>query len=321
MGDLRVFVGDGARERLCQAFERARRSIDVECYDVSDPQVLRALANAARSGDVAVRVHVEGHRKRFDRDEATKPSREQPVAAIFKELRDRLGPRVQIVVDDGSELLHAKAAVIDDKLALFCTANMTCSGFGSPGEVLIEDRAPADVHAIGASLQGQSAESDRVCAGSRTGLRGRIDAMLDAPGDLRIASEDLSDPEIVGRLIARRLAGKADRILIGRDYNNSRFAAAAVAWLAANRVDVRAPSGEPYMHEKYVDAGDRIYVGSGNLTRDGLDEADEVGIVASARDFGIGRAELRHDFDRAWASAAHLRGELGKQAHRVARAR
>ena len=45
------------------------------------------------------------------------------------------------------------------------------------------------------------------------------------------------------------------------------------------------------MHEKYVDAGDRIYIGSANLTRNGLDEGCELGLVAAAADFEVTYAQ------------------------------
>ena len=57
------------------------------------------------------------------------------------------------------------------------------------------------------------------------------------------------------------------------------------------------------MHEKYIDAGARLYVGSANLTRDGIDEAHEVGIIANAADFEDGAASLRSYFDSMWRSA------------------
>ena len=75
-----------------------------------------------------------------------------------------------------------------------------------------------------------------------------------------------------------------------------------MARLVGAGVDVRTPSAG-YMHEKLVDDGERTYIGSANLTRNGIDESYEVGIVADAGDFIDGGAALRADFDRHWSQA------------------
>jgi HKD family nuclease len=116
--------------------------------------------------------------------------------------------------------------------------------------------------------------------------------------DERIAMEDLSDRQVVGALIERRLRGFHDEVLVKCERN----ATSSLLRLHAAGVDVRALLNT-HLHEKYVDAGDRIYIGSTNLTRNGLDESREIGLVANAADFGDGADALRADFDRMWRSA------------------
>jgi len=70
-------------------------------------------------------------------------------------------------------------------------------------------------------------------------------------------------------------------------------------------VDVRSPRAG-YMHEKLVDDGEQVYVGSANLTRNGIDESYEVGVVADSSDFTDGGAALRADFDRRWSDACQI---------------
>jgi len=83
--------------------------------------------------------------------------------------------------------------------------------------------------------------------------------------------------------------------------------------LADAGVGVRVCRSDAFMHDKFIDAGDRLYVGSANLTRNGLDEAREIGIVAQAADFDDGGRRLRLQFDEMWAASRPLtRRELGK---------
>src|SRR5579864_467652 len=77
--------------------------------------------------------------------------------------------------------------------------------------------------------------------------------------------------------------------------------------LAHAGVAIRSPAHQ-FFHAKYVDGGDRIYVGSANLTRNGLDEAREVGVCAAATRFADGGAQLRRTFDEQWSRATPASG-------------
>jgi phosphatidylserine/phosphatidylglycerophosphate/cardiolipin synthase-like enzyme len=271
MSDLAVCFGPAARAAICHAFDGATKSISAEFYDLKDGAVRAALARAQARG-VVVDVRTEHHRHAFD----------------------------------SHAVLHAKAAVIDQRTAIVTTANVTRSGFGSPGEVCVVDDRPDDVRALSAAIAGQTdptCSHERIVAGPGTALRDSVAAMLISPSDLRIASEDLSDERVVEALIARHAAGHNDRVLINDKGTLSREQQRTVCRLNGAGVAVRAPV-DAYMHEKYVDDGDRIYVGSANLTRNGLDEGREIGLVAPACDFGIGAAELRAHFDELWSSSS-----------------
>jgi phosphatidylserine/phosphatidylglycerophosphate/cardiolipin synthase-like enzyme len=124
---------------------------------------------------------------------------------------------------------------------------------------------------------------------------------LESPSDVRIATEGLSDEQIVGDLVARHAGGHHDRVLIEAE----RFTPAqtlAIRHLRDDGVEVRALDGV-YMHEKFVDDGDEIYVGSANLTRNGIDEGREIGVVAPASEFGEAADTLVARFDTMWSSA------------------
>jgi hypothetical protein len=152
-------------------------------------------------------------------------------------------------------------------------------------------------------MHGHTAWSQRVVAGTRSDLRARLDRLLDAPRDLSVAVEDLSDPHMVAKLIERREQGKTDRVIVDHDFAPRKYGAKALEWLRANGVDVRALAHHAYMHEKYIDGGDAIYVGSANCTRNGLDEAQEAGVVAPSADFEDGGRKLRRYFNLLWREA------------------
>jgi len=274
MGGLSVCFGAAARDALCRSFDAATRSIAAEFYDLKDPAVKAAIARAC-ARHVAVDIRTEHRRHDF----VSHP------------------------------MLHAKAAVVDGRSAIFTTANVTRSGFESPGEVCVIDNCPTDVAALQAAITGKtsiSGCSNRVIAGPSPSVRTSIESLLRSSADVRIASEDLSDDRIVDELIARHGAGRADRVLINANGAMSRAQRRTVSRLTHAGVAVRAPSGA-YMHDKYVDNGDSIYVGSANLTRNGLDEGCEIGLVAKASDFGPGADSLRANFDAMWSSASAVR--------------
>jgi phosphatidylserine/phosphatidylglycerophosphate/cardiolipin synthase-like enzyme len=291
MSDLSVSLGTCAREAFCDAFDGARSSIDAEFFSITDPAVVDSLNRAAARG-VRVRVAVEGDPHRF-RHSA------HPREPSDRAVRGGLDASVDVVVSRVPHaLVHGKAAVVDDSVALIATANATATGFGSPGEALVVVRDGTDVRSVRAEIADAAAGIDR-----RPLMRPLLDDLFRSPCDLRVASEDLSDPKVVAWLVHRARAGHDDKILVGR-----RPSQAAKKWLhrlADAGVEVRVPE-RGYMHEKFIDAGARLYVGSAYLTHDGIDEAHEVGIIADAADFGAGAASLRTDFDSMWRTSRQM---------------
>ena len=290
MSSLFVHIGSDARAALCEAFDRARASIDAEFYSIGDRDVVESLNDAAHRG-VRVRITLEGDTHRYRGPRAVEPE--------DRIIRRGLDDSIDVVISRRpNPLVHGKAAVIDRKIAFVATANATQTGFASPGEVAIEDRDERDAAEVSRKID-LAAGGDPV----RSKLRDELRVLFSSHHDLRIASEDLSDWRTVAWLVHRARAGRHDRVLIARP--SSRCAAEAVERLVKAGVDVRAPRAG-YMHEKVVDDGERVYVGSANLTRNGIDESYEIGVVADSSDFIDGGAALRADFDRQWSDARQL---------------
>jgi len=174
--------------------------------------------------------------------------------------------------------------------------------------VCVVDDRPSDVLAFGNAIAGKTSNANhgcRVIAGPSPAVRAAVESLLASRADIRIASEDLSDERVICDLIARRGAGHADRVLVNARGTMSPAQRRTICRLQHTGVAVRAPA-KNYMHEKYVDSGDRIYVGSANLTRNGLDEGCELGLVAPAADFGSGADILRRNFDEMWRDASPI---------------
>lgn len=287
MSHLRVHIGSDARTAMCEAFDHARTSIDAEFYSIGDRVVVESLNDAAKRG-VHVRVTLEGDTHRY-----RGPRSAEPEDAV---VRGGLDDSIDVVISRRPHaLVHGKAAVVDEKTAFVATANATRTGFRAPGEVAVEDRDRADARAVLREIDGAAAG-----APVRSRLRDALRDLFASRRDLRVASEDLSDWRTVAWLVHRAHAGHRDRVLIGPPA--SRSGAEMCRRLTEAGIDVRVPRSG-YMHEKLVDDGERAYVGSANLTRNGIDESYEVGIVAGFGDFADGGRSLRADFDRSWRDA------------------
>lgn len=308
MADLQVSTGFGARDALCTAFDFARESISAEFNRLSDTTVIASL-NAAAARGVAVDVQLEGMPDRYDR--AGRHGAADPAAAVSDPLatvRGRLSPLVHLTIaDDPLVLLHAKLAIVDHERALVTTANQTASGFGCPGEVLVSDTDPIDVRALQSALDRHDGESGKhVVSGPGPQLRARLEPLFQTTADLSIAVEDLSDRQVVAALEARHATGHHDRILVNARTKVSATQARIVRELESTGVAVHCLPGR-YMHNKYIDAGTQLFVGSANLTRNGLDEAREVGVFAQPADFADGAVALRAQFEHDWENSVPVR--------------
>jgi cardiolipin synthase A/B len=302
MDELQVAIGTSAHDALCNAFAQARSSIDAEFFSISDPSVINSLNEAAARG-VHVRLHVEARPHRYDHRVESKShagDRIRSSSSLTRALRQKFSNQVDIVLEDNDgELMHGKAAVVDDATAYITTTNPTWRGFANPGDALISDAVPRDVQAVKDNIDHKvSNDAAYAVGGPSPQLRERLTNMFSSSHDLSIASEDLSDRDVVAHLVERQALGHHDRVLIG----DRRTAAEmqALDWLRQTGVEVRTLSSG-YMHAKYVDDGDELYVGSANLTRNGLDEAHEIGIIAPAKVMPSGAATLRAGFEANWS--------------------
>jgi phosphatidylserine/phosphatidylglycerophosphate/cardiolipin synthase-like enzyme len=285
MTSIAVHLGSDARAALREAFDSARETIDAEYFSIGDPEIVASLNRAAARG-VRVRVVVEGDPRRFHSRKAKEPD--------IDRLRGGLDADVDVVISHAPHaLVHGKAAIVDGVLAAVGTANPMPSGLDDPGDVIVFDRNPRDVTEVAAKIRAAAS-----AAPDPRPLRASLKVLFASSCDLRVASEGLSDPGIASALARRAREGRHDRVIVDRA--PAKASRRVLRQLVRAGVEVRMPE-HGHMHEKYVDSGKQIYVGSANLTYDGLDIAREIGIVADAADFGDGADALRADFDAMWS--------------------
>lgn len=248
---------------------KARKSVLVECYLISDPAIVQALQTARLHG-CDVRVLME----------------ETPFGGfsmnqtVRNELRSsgidaNWGNRVY-------SFTHAKYVVIDEVVAWIMTANLSKAAFDKNREVLIRTSSQSIVKDL-VRIFWADRRRNPCAAGSLVvspvNARQRLLGMLRGScRSVEIASEVLDDQETCRILqdLARR--GVVVRVLV-----------AAPESIAVNAVTRSEMDGtgvtvryleSPYLHAKYIVVDCCVaYVGSENLSAGSLDENREVGVV------------------------------------------
>jgi phosphatidylserine/phosphatidylglycerophosphate/cardiolipin synthase-like enzyme len=183
-------------------------------------------------------------------------------------------------------LVHAKLIALDDTAAFIMTLNLTGAGLGSNREYVAIDRDSGDVgwaervwnaDAIGGD-SGPPPAGARLLV-SPVDARSRLGASIDAAtASIQIEIEELSDTDLVDRLIAARTSG-IEVSIVAPAANRSPATTAALGRLAAAGATVRVLA-RPVVHAKaMVVDGLRAYVGSMNFTRASLDDNREFGLL------------------------------------------
>jgi phosphatidylserine/phosphatidylglycerophosphate/cardiolipin synthase-like enzyme len=275
--DLMVLPDDGATS-LMEAVRGARQSVLVEMYMLTAPEAVSAFL-AARGAGADVRVLLEPAPYG---DPTANEAAYVTLAAAGIDVR---------WTNRGSGLVHTKLIVLDDATAYVMTLNLTGAGLAGNREYAVADRDPADVgwaaklwsiDAIGADSApapaSESAGSAQLLV-SPLNARAALGALIDAArSTILLEIEEISDGDLVTRLIAARLRGVATEIVAPAS-NRSTATTAALDRLATAGVMVHLLAA-PVVHAKAMVTDARwLYVGSMNFTRASLDDNREVGLV------------------------------------------
>lgn len=252
----------------------AKKSIDLEMYELVDPEAEHLLAQAAARG-VDVRVildhRLEGSRNGAAYDYLT--SHHVSVAwappAFYAD--------------------HEKAMVIDTDEAWIMTLNLTSEYYANTRDFALLDTFPPDVRAIAATFDADFTHNSIVpsvgadLVWSPTNAASVLLSTLGAArSSLWVESEELSDATVVSALVAAARRGVAVHVVMN---DTAEYADAFDALVRAG-AKVGTYPGDPglYIHAKVivVDAGTsrgEAFLGSENFSWTSLHENRELGLV------------------------------------------
>lgn len=279
---------DGATP-LVRAIDKAARSIFVEIYILSDRRILHALERAEAQ---KVRVYVLLEHHPLGMGAQPERVRDELMAAG---VAVRWTPR-------RFQLTHAKLLVLDDREAVFSTANLSKSAFTRNREVLVFDRASPDVRTASNIFRrdwdrsvGLDPDANVVVAPDNARSR-LLHLVRTARRQLDVYAEEVNDPRVEASLEAAVRRQVNVRVIVSTSPGPgaSRLARAGVA--------VRRLR-QPYVHAKVILVdGREAFIGSENLSSASLDKNREVGVLVR----GSSLVRLAHVFTRDWARSGEL---------------
>jgi cardiolipin synthase len=262
----------------------ARRTIDMEIYELSDPTAERDLGAAAARG---VRVRVL-----LDRDfSGAEVNRSAFVYLAAHGVEVRWAP--------AGYIFHIKTTTFDATTSDISTANLVSKYYRTTRDAEIVDSDPVQVRAIEATFvhdwtagpsgspRSQTVQAPGLVWSPNTGSGTAEDALVRQIGSAResvdFESEELSDPAIYGALAADARRGVSCRVVMTRSSEwNSAFRA-----ITSAGCHVRLFSDSStvlYIHEKLIldddeTANASLLLGSQNATFTSLTRNRELGIL------------------------------------------
>jgi phosphatidylserine/phosphatidylglycerophosphate/cardiolipin synthase-like enzyme len=276
---LQVFTEpESGATPILDAMRYAQRSIWVEMYILTHPNVIAALEDAANHG-LDVRVLLEPH-----------PFGSSPVS--IQQLMEKLklaGIQVQ-TANPAFQLTHAKALIIDGATLWLLTANLSKAALGGSSgsanrEYLLADTDARDVQESQAIFtadwnRATPTLSDANLLVSPVNARIKLLALIaSAHRSLSIENEEMQDQQIEDALLQAAQRGVVVQVILPAPSGGQDANAPGIARLHAGGVSVHLER-QLYMHAKLmlVD-GTLAYVGSENLSTASLDLNRELGLL------------------------------------------
>jgi phosphatidylserine/phosphatidylglycerophosphate/cardiolipin synthase-like enzyme len=259
---------DGVRP-VVDEIDAARSSVDVEVYLLTSDEIIDALKRAKGRG-ATVRIIIERQPYLSEQDKSF--TRSQLEAKGFQV---RFGPSRYTYT-------HAKFIVIDQRVGLVLTANLTFTAFTSNREIGVTTTVPAEVAELQAVFEAdwrdEPAPSVATLVLSPTNSRAALSGLVaGANSSIEVYAEEMYDARMVDAFIAAKKRGVTVRVLIPSSSDPDQ--AALVHRLQSAGVDVRILD-KPRVHAKMILVDDvAVYVGSQNMSATSLDHNREVGLI------------------------------------------
>ena len=273
--------------------DAAKRSIDMEMYELSDPLAEQHLARAAGRG-VTVRVLL-------DRDY----SGAYVNASAYAYLKSH---GVQVRWAPAHYIFHIKATTFDDSTTDVSTANLTSRYYATTRDAEVIDTDPAQVRAIestfandwraapGGIPRSQTVQAPGLIWSPNTGGGSAESAMLHEIATARktidVESEELSDAPVYQALAADARRGVQCRIVMMDSAEwDTGLQHAHPGRLPRSRP---APDLERALHPREIrtrrsrHARESLLIGSQNASWDSLHENRELGLLIHAANGGAG---------------------------------
>lgn len=278
----------------------AKKSVDMEMYELEDLQEIAALIAASRRG-VAVRVLLDSA---FEVQKANTPA--------YDALR-RGG--VEVRWAPKSTIFHIKTTVFDDTTADIATANLTPVYYSMTRDAEVIDTYPVHVKAIVSTFDndwngGDPATDESDAPGlvwSPNAETAMVNEIESAHSTVDFTSEELSDPYIYNALASDAEHGIRCRIVMMDDDQWSKGFGAATAAGCLVHVLPETKAGL-YMHEKVVlvDAGlstSSVLVGSQNASYSSLAFNRELSVLLTGEQAPSVVGSISRTFNADFAAA------------------
>jgi cardiolipin synthase len=278
----------------------AKKSIDMEMYELSDQTEEAALVRAAHRG-ITVRVLLDSayEEKQYN----------QPAYSILA----RGG--VQVRWGDPGVIFHIKTTVFDDTTADISSANVTSVYYATTRDATVVDTYPVHVEAIEKTFDsdwgGGSPDADTSTAPGLVWSPGAESTMIsqidNASTSIDFTSEELSDTDVVGALVAAARHGIRCRIaMVDQEEWHQAFAEVTAAGCQVHVVP-NVTNGF-YIHEKLLltDIGTTdaaMMLGSQNASYASLARNRELSIVLTGAQAPSVLAEAETTFNKDFATA------------------
>jgi phosphatidylserine/phosphatidylglycerophosphate/cardiolipin synthase-like enzyme len=266
---LYVLPDDG-RDPVLHEIDRARCTIDVTTYLISDDTIIDALVRAEDRGVRVRLIH-----------EATPFGGGVGLVETAEEMEDagvevRTGP-------DRFRFVHAKYLVIDGRVAIVTNQNLTYSAFESNREFGVITTNRQDVATLAAIFDADWNDTPPPVASGRLivspqNARQRLLELIDgAETSIDLYAEVIRDDEIIDALSTAAQRGVRVRIIVNAPEDALDATVGDV--LASNGVELRV-AGRLYIHAKaMVLDGEAVVIGSTNPTSTSLDRNREVSLL------------------------------------------
>lgn len=272
---------------LTQAIERAKQSVQVITYTLTDRQIIRALIQAKHHGaNIQVLLDKAPYNATNTNQKAIRWLREEHIAV-------KTAPQY-------FTNLHEKALIIDKKTAFLMTGNFTYSGFYTQRNLYLKLTKPALVGQIETVFQADWSERTPTLSASPLVFspenHGRdILRLIDSSQhSLKLYAPGFGDPAFIRAL--KHAAKRGVRITLLTRPKQSTGYRVMIRSLKDEGITV-LPLQTPTLHAKLIISDDRIaYLGSNNFTSTSFHHNRELGILVCNQNL-ITRLNQQFDSD------------------------